>query len=176
MTNANNEGRKARLEKQVVEGCLLVYNLLTGRTLRVERVGQPPEPDILCSDPVTGDEFGIEVVSAYYDEDHARAEWEKARGKHTVDYQITRPDREENVRVLAWVARNIRRKARKEYHVAGRLLLVVLTYPQRLYLCQEEERLTGLRIPRRHPFNEIYVLSQHSELYQLFPERRWILR
>ena len=178
MTNAEDERRKAGLETQVVEGFLLVYNRLTGRRLRVERLGLPPlrEPDVLCRDPVTGEEIGIEVVSAYSGEDHARAEWEKARGRHTAEYQLTRSDREENVRILACVARNIRRKARNKYSSPGRLLLVVLTYPQRLYLRQAEKRLTRLRIPRRHPFDEIHVLSQWSELYQLFPERRWILR
>jgi len=175
LTNANNEGRKARLETQVVEGFLPIYNKMTGRALRIERLGQPPEPDVLCRDERTGEEYGVEVVTAYYDEHHARAEWEKARGRDTAGYQLTLPDREENIRVLAWVARNIRRKARNKYRVSGWLLLVVLTYTWRLYLCQEEKRVTRLRIPKRPPFDEIHLLSQWGELYQLFPERRWLL-
>jgi hypothetical protein len=56
------------------------------------------------------------------------------------------------------------------------VFLVVLTYPWQLYLVHVEKRLEGLYVPKTHPFDEIYMLSQHSELYQLFPQRRWILR
>lgn len=104
LSNTEDERRKARLETQVVEGFLPIYNKMTGRALRIERLGQPPEPDVLCRDERTGEENGVEVVSAYYDKDHARAEWEKARGRDTAGYQLTLPDREENIRVLAWVA------------------------------------------------------------------------
>ena len=165
------------MEQSVGEAFLPVYNKRTGRRLRVERLGQPPEPDVFCRDERTGEETGIEVVGAYSGEDQARAVWERARGRNAAEYQQSRPDREENVRVLAWVLRNIRKKARKPYTVSGRLLLVVFTYPWRFYLRQEEERLARLRIPRRHPFDEIHIFSpEHGELYRLFPMRRWILR
>lgn len=175
MSNAEDERRKARLETQVIEGFLPIYNKMTGRALRVERLGQPPEPDVLCSDERTGEEIGVEVGTAYYDESHATTVWGVPRGKRVSDYQLTAPDWVENIRVLARAANIIRRKARKRYEAPGRLLLTVFTYSWRLYLCQEEKRVTRLRIPKRHPFDEIHVLSQWGELYQLFPERQWIL-
>ena len=176
MSNAEDERRKARLETQVVEGFLPIYNKMTGRALRVERLGQPPEPDVLCSDERTGEEIGVEVGTAYYDESHATTVWGAPRGKRVSDYQLTRPDWEENVRVLDEAARIIDQKAQKPYSVTGRLLLAVFIYTWRLYLSQEEEQLDELPVPITHRFDEIHLLSQHGELYQLFPERRWILR
>lgn len=176
LSNVIDERRKARVEHQIAEGFLPIYNTMTGRAFRVCRSGRPPEPDIMCKDERTGEQIGIEVTIAYYDEDHATAEWETARGKEIAGYQLPRPDWQENVRVLDRVVANIRQKARKEYQLSGRLLLVVLTYSWRLYLREVEKQLTTLRIPLRSPFSEIHVLSQHGELYQLFPERRWILR
>jgi len=164
------------VEQHVGEAFLSVYNWATGTKLRVDRSGKPPEPDVLCRDERTGQEIGIEVVGAYYGEDHAKAAWGTGRGAQTEGYQLTRPDWEENKRVLDWVLQSIHDKAGKRYTVSGRLLLVVFTHPARLYLAQEEERLEELRIPTRHPFDEIHVFSQHGELYQLFPERQWILR
>ena len=165
MSNAEDERRKARLEGQVVEEFLRVYNVMTGTALRVERLGEPPEPDVLCRDGRTGEEVGIEVGSAYYDENHATSVWGAARGNQIGDYQLTRQDWEENLRVLAQAARIIEKKTQKTYHVPGRL-----------YLGQEQDQLDQLRVPTTHRFDEIHLFSQHGELYQLFPERRWILR
>jgi hypothetical protein len=176
LADAADQDRKRRLERDAADGFLLVYKGVAGKPLRVLRPGEPPEPDLLCRDERTGEEVGIEVGTAYYEDDHAKAVWGAARGNQANNYQLTRPDREENIRVLAQATRIIRRKARNHYETSGRLLLLVLTYPWRFYLVHVEERLEGLHLPKIHLFDEMYIFSQHSELYQLFPEKRWILR
>lgn len=140
------------------------------------RAGTPPEPDVICKHLKGSKQLGIEVVTSYYDEEHAKSVWIQARGKKVPNHSLTRPDSEGNVRVLAESVRVIKAKRKKKYVVKDRLLLVVLTYPQRLYLSQVEKRLVQLRIPRHHPFDEIYVMSQHGEVYCLFPINEWILR
>lgn len=171
-----DQDRKRRLEREATDGFLLVYRNRMGNHLHVLRPGKPPEPDIICRDKRTGEEVGIEVGTAYYEDGHAKAVWGAARGNHANDFQLTRPDWKENIRVLAQAACIMRRKARKSYRVSGRVFLLVLTYPSLFYLVRTEERLERLYIPKTHPFDEIHMVSQHSELYQLFPQRRWILR
>jgi hypothetical protein len=163
---------KNKLELTVVSEFLLA----TGFPYRILRAGTPPEPDVICEYLKGPKQLGIEVVTSYYDEEHAKSVWKPARGKKAPDYCLTRPDSEENVRVLAESVRVIKAKRKKKYLVKDNLLLVVLTYPRRLYLCQVEERLVRLRTPRHHPFDEIYLMSQHGEVYRLFPTNEWILR
>ena len=179
MSNTSADPHKVKLERAVAEEFLLPYNLATGRAFVVLRAGEPPEPDVLCLDRSTGEEIGIEVGTAYYEPDHARAIWKRARGREVSTYFIRGRDRIQNVRVLAQALRIIRAKSRKSrtnYRVSGRLLLVVLTYPQRLYLSDVEERLGTLRIPSSHPFNEMHIVSQYGEVYCLFPARGWVLQ
>jgi hypothetical protein len=176
LADTADQGRKRRLEREAVDGFLLVYRTRTGNPLYVLRPGKPPEPDIICRDERTGEEVGIEVGTAYYEDGHAKAVWEAARGNHADDFQLTCPDWKENIRVLAQAARIMRRKARKSYRVSDRAFLVVFTYPSLFYLVRTEERLERLYVPKTHPFDEIYMLSQHGELYRLFPpQRKWIL-
>ncbi len=178
MSNTHSDRLKARLEEDIVREFLLYHNWGRARKTRFLRAGVPPEPDTICTVDGTGEQVGIEVGNAYYDEEHAKAVWGPPRGEKTSPHFLTRPDSEENVRALAQALRRIRAKGRKprgHYHVSGRLVLIVFTYSWRLYLCDVEDRLASLRIPISHPFDEIYILSQY-ELYQLFPERGWIIK
>lgn len=152
------------------------FLLATGNPCKVLRAGLPPEPDIVCEHRRTGRQVGIEVVSVYYDQKHAKSVWMEARGKNAPSYAIRRKDSVENVRLLAGSLRQIRAKSRKRYSVNDHLLLVVYTYPRRLYLRTIEKRLATLRLPSRHPFDEIYIMSINFEVYCLFPNKTWILR
>ncbi len=106
-----------------------MYENRTGNHLHVLHPGKPPEPDIICRDEETGEKVGIEVGTAYYEDGHAKAVWEAARGNHANDFQLTRPDWEENIRVLAQATRIMRHKAKKTYRISGRVFLLVFTYP-----------------------------------------------
>jgi len=44
----------------------------------------------------------MEITTAYYDDTHAKAEWQKAREKPSKPYMLTQPDRVENERLLDW--------------------------------------------------------------------------
>ena len=147
------------------------YNLFSKTQFSVLGPGVPPEPDVLLGDSQGGERIGIEVATAYYGPDHARADWERRRGKTIPDYQITQRDSAMNTQVLEEVGRLLQQKSEKCYTVRGRLLLVVFTFPWRLYLEEVEENLKALPVPASHPFHEIYVVSQNDEAYCLFPKR-----
>lgn len=160
-----------------MRGFLSPYNCWSGKAFRFLRQGNPncvpPEPDFICRDNGTGEQIGVEVTTAYYDEAHATSEWKQSRGEETSPYFLKNPDYVENERVLDRVALKIRDKATKRYEAPGKLLLVVLTYSWRLYLSDVQERLDVFELPKSHRFDEIHLASQ-NEIYQLFPGRKWL--
>ena len=172
MSLAISDPLKKKLEGDVVSGFLLA----SGNPYKVLRDGIPPEPDKMCEHRGNGRQVGIEIVTVYYDQDHAKSVWPPARGGKPLSYGINRKDSVENVRLLAKCLRSIRAKSWKHYTVTDYLVLVVFTYPQCLYLCDLEERIETLSLPTEHQFNEICLMSQHGEVYRLFPNKDWILR
>lgn len=170
-----DDGLKRRLEWNVATEFLLEYNHAIGSSFRATSHGKPPEPDILCKDSQTGERIGIEIGTAYYDDTHAKSVWDSARGKKASPYWISRPDAQENRRVLRNANKIIRRKSKGRYSATGRLLLVVALEPIRLYFTKiPATDLKTLCVPQGHPFHEIYVLSTHGEPLQLYPVRRWL--
>lgn len=165
--------RKSRLEMNIVAAFLPLYNHATGASLMIDGRGMPPEPDVLCQDTVTSLFVGIEVVTVYHDDTHAKSVWALARGKLAPSYSLTRPDFIEGKRILARALREIRKKARKSYKSPGGTMLLVQCYPWRFYLSDVAEELVTLRVPRSHPFMGIYLASQH-EIVRLYPHFQWI--
>lgn len=165
---------KDKLEETVAKDFLRVIR----SPYRNFRNGNPQknEPDILCEDQGTGKRVGIEVTSLYYDNNHARSVWEPARKGKPRSYEIRRTDHAENVRLCAEALRRIRAKSKKPYAGTDHLILVVFMYPQRLYLCDIEERLYTLNLPTHYGFDEIVLMSQNGEVYRLFPDKTWLLR
>jgi hypothetical protein len=165
--------RKARLEMNIVSAFLPLYNHATGASLTMVRHGMPPEPDILCQDTVTSLFVGIEVVTVYHDDTHAKSVWAVARGKPAPVYSLTKPDSIEEKRILARALREIRKQARKSYEGPSGTMLLVQLYPWRFHLSDVEEAVATLRIPRLHPFRAIHLASQH-EIARLYPHFEWI--
>lgn len=163
---------KIKLEETVVREFVLAI----GNPYKVLRDGIPPEPDVLCEDQGTGKRVGIEVVTIYYDKIHAKSVWEFARRRKPLSYEIRRTDHAESVRLCAEVLRRIRAKSKKRYTATDYLILVVFIYPHRLYLCEIENRIETLNLPNCHPFDEIVLMSQHGEVYRLFPNKTWLLQ
>ncbi|MGH7147404.1 MAG: hypothetical protein ACREIJ_05815 [Nitrospiraceae bacterium] len=179
-SKSRDESIKETLENTVAREFLLSYNHATRSRFRIIRKGKPPEPDVICRDASSHEQIGIEVAVAYYDYGgrHAKAIWGPTRGKRTDPYFLARPDFEANSSVLAHAARIIKGKATKSYSGrVSRAFLTILLFPDRLYLSESEmeERLSNLRLPRDHPFTEIHILSQHGEVYRLFPKHGWVL-
>lgn len=170
-SQAGSDSLKTKLEETVARE----YLLANSSPYKEVRIGLPPEPDLVCKHRQTGHEIGIEVVSVYYDKLHAKSVWTLARGEQTFSYSIRQRDSIENVRLLAESLRRIRAKSRKRYINNGPLVLVVFIYPQRFYLCAVEKRLATLLLPSCHPFDQICIMSQHGEVYCLFPSKSWIL-
>ena len=171
--NSAHDRRKARFEQDVTSGFLMPYNHAKGTVFSIIRGGIPPEPDLICKDCRTCLQIGIEVVTAYYDKNHAKSVWEQARSKAAAPYFLTGPDHIINKRALAHALRNIKNKSTKTYKTPGRLFLLVQIYPWRLYLSDVTDSLETLHLPKFHPFDEIHLASQ-NEVYQLFPNREWI--
>jgi len=166
--------RKQRVEREAVSAFLVLYNHVSRSDFRIIRKGVPPEPDTICKDRKNGERIRIEVTTAYNEDAYAKAVWEKARGKKTKSYYFTRPDRLENARILTEVRRIIEKKTKKRYATPGRLLLVVLAFSQRFCVQDVRRELDILRIPKLHPFDEIYLMDQIGGVYCLFPPPRWI--
>lgn len=172
-STSSHDLRKARLERLIASNFLSLYNRAKITDFYALRTGTPPEPDLICKDHNTRQEIGIEVVTAYYDEDHAKSVWEPARGNPETPHSLTRPDHIENRRVLAHALKKLRQKTKKNYTRPGKLLLLIQIYPWRLYLSDVLESVEALRLPKSHRFDEIHLASQY-EVYQLFPDREWI--
>jgi hypothetical protein len=170
MKPAMRDPLKEKLEETVAREFLLAI----GNAYRILRAGLPPEPDIMCEHQGTGKQVGVEVGTVYYNNDHAKDEWKAARKGTPRLYTINRPA--ENVPLLAKALRRIRAKSKKPYAVTDHLILVVFMYPQRLYLCDLEKRIETLSLPTHHRFDEIVLMSQHGEVYRLFPDKTWLLR
>jgi len=165
--------RKARFEQRITSAFLLVYNRARGAAFSIVRAGTPPEPDLVCQDAKSSSSMGVEVVTVYYDETHAKSVWEQARSNQMSPYFIAKTDDIENRRVLARALREIKKKSKKEYKRLDRTLLLVQVYPLRFYLSDVREVLEAVQIPLSHPFDEIHLSSQY-EVYELLPHRRWI--
>jgi len=173
-------GLKERWEKAITDWFLPLFNWNRRSLFRVIRSGDSSEPDVLCEDERTKERLWIEVTTAYYNDDHARTEWEKARGKSSKPYWLTQPDRVENQRLFDQVEERLREKLGKptnHYRVLEPVLLVVFTRSFRLYLGNllVRRRLEALVVPDVHPFREVYIVSEAPEVYRLFPERGMIL-
>ena len=117
MSLAVSDPLKNNLEETVAREFLLA----TGSPYKVLRAGLPPEPDQLCEHRKTDRQVGIEVVSVYYDQHHAKSVWMQAREKKALPYAISRKDSVENIRLLAESLRRIRAKSRKRYSGNGHL-------------------------------------------------------
>jgi len=168
-------------EKVITEWFLPMYNWGRGTGFRWARKGDPNagEPDALYEDEGTRERVWMEITTAYYDDTHAMAEWQKARGKSSEPYMLTKPDRVENQRLLDQVEERLRQKLQKpagHYKVSEPVLLLVFTKSFRLHLGGRSirERLEALVVPEIHPFQEIYIVSETPEVYQIFPERGMI--
>lgn len=121
--------RKARFEQNITSAFLLVYNRARGTAFSIVRAGTPPELDLVCQDAKSSSSMGVEVVTVYYDETHAKSVWEQARGNQMSPYFIAKTDDIENRRVLARGLREIKKKSKKEYKRLDRTLLLVQVYP-----------------------------------------------
>jgi hypothetical protein len=172
MNPAISDPLKIKLEGTVVREFLHAI----GNPYKVLCHGLPPQPDVICEYEGTGKQVDIEVVSVYYDNNHARSVWEPARTGKPRSYEIRQNDAAANVRLLAEALRRIRAKSKKPYAVTNHRILVVFMYPERLYLCDLEERIETLNLPTHHLFDEIVLMSQHGEVYRLFPDKIWLLR
>lgn len=172
MIRAIRDPLKEKLEETVAREFLLAI----GNPYKILHNGTPPEPDILCEHQGTGKRVGIEVTSLYYDNNHAKSEWEHARKGKPLSYEIREADYAENVRLCEEVTRRILAKSKNPYTGTDHLILVIFMYPQRLYLCDLEERLYTRNLSTHHGFDEIVLMSQHGEVYRFFPTKTWLFR
>ncbi len=113
-------------------------------------------PDFECMDQASGETFGLEVVTAYYDEQIAKGEWDLARGKQE-SYNsglLVNPD----IQLAEFVNKELSDKCQKQYNVSYPVVLVVdasspLTSEEDILLSV----LPAIQLPAQIPFQEIYL-------------------
>lgn len=158
-----HEDLKKAHERRVAEKFLLEYRHATECALRLCRQGE--RPDCICRDDHTGEEIGLEIGTAYYENAPAASEWERARGKAPSDYLLTRPDSAENERAFQQGERILQEKCSKprdHFDMSRPVWLLVYTSPWRLYFNSllVKKRLEALLLPAGHPFARIFVMSE----------------
>lgn len=113
-------------------------------------------PDFECRDQASRETFGLEVVTAYYNEQIAKGEWDLARGKQE-SYSsglLVNPD----IQLAEFVNKELSNKCQKQCDVSHPVVLVVDARPP---LTSEEDILLSvlpaIQIPAQIPFQEIYL-------------------
>ena len=116
------------------------------------------EPDVIYS--LAGRTVGIEVATAYYDHMQAKAEWQLARG-------ISKFDSHGIAKIGSWVdpdklistqvQREIDDKCSKSYSGVDAAWLCIEQHAPLADVSETLDLVARLRIPREHPFEEIYL-------------------
>ena len=117
------------------------------------------EPDVIfSSDGLT---LGIEIATAYYNEDDAKADWDLARGISQFDSDsiaplgpiLIGPDK----LIASAVQRELDDKCSKTYSRTDLVWLCVYEHAALAEVSETEDLITRLKIPNKHPFEKIYL-------------------
>jgi len=118
------------------------------------------EPDVIYS--LAGRNVGIEIATAYYDHMQARAEWQLARG-------ILKFDSRGIARIGSWVdsdklisaqvQRELDDKCSKNYSGVDAAWLCIEQHAPLTDVSETLDLVARLKIPREHPFEQIYLGS-----------------
>jgi len=164
---------KRRAERGVAESFLLAYNSVTRSAYIIDADGEAP--DFICRDPESGDRLGLEIATAYYDEQTAKGLWEMIRGRSdrasgsVINPEATLADR---------LNQRLREKWKKDY---GPRCVLALHADAELTSAAEfdETVLPSLEMPAEEsPFEAVYVrlAGKNAEpemvWWQLYPRKR----
>lgn len=160
MTPAETKVRQHRHEKRTGDSLLCALGI-QGEFLR--HGDEKSEPDLLYS--IAGQTIGIEVTSAYYDENHASAEWRPDPVVVTAGNSEWRPywSGECSVGLLAVRAQQqLTRKTSKPYCGADSIWLCLHCDGTINDVAEYEALAKSLRIPKAHVFHRLFLTVEAS--------------
>lgn len=162
MTPAETKVRQHRHEKRTGDSLLCALGI-QGEFLR--HGDEKSEPDLLYS--IAGQTVGIEVTSAYYDNNHASAEWRPDPVVVTAGNPEWRPywSDECSVGLLAASAQwQLTRKAGKPYRGADAIWLCLHCDGTINDVAEYETLAKNLRIPEAHVFQRLFLTAEANVL------------
>lgn len=160
-----NDNLKKAHERAVGQRFIGPYNRRIGRNFRL--VALRERPDLEFFDAESRETLGVEVLTGYYSQEHARREWTDARGGRAGEepQEIYEPDRQVVERVL----KRIGEKLEDTFNYPHPLALVVDLGPTALTTVDDFTRITErLFFPFPPPYRGIYLLDRQDHLKPLY--------
>jgi hypothetical protein len=126
------------------------YNTRHGTAFAYYDRGADP-PDLIYCDG--SQEMLIEVTAAYYNTDHAKMNWQNARGvAGALGMCIIQSPGQE---LIAHINAGLAKKCDKPY--PANCTLVLQLYPDLIAAEELDASISQIRVPRDHPFEHIYL-------------------
>jgi hypothetical protein len=160
-----NEDLKKRHERAVGERFISAYNQQVAKHFQLAAVRE--RPDLEFRDSETGEMLGVEVLTSYYGEDHARREWTDARGGRAGEelLPVAEPDRS----VVEKSLKGILGKLQDPFDYPHQLFLVVDISPAVLTTVDDFRReVERLFFASRPQYRGIFVMDWKGQVHPLY--------
>lgn len=160
-----NDGLKKAHERAVGERFIRLYNCTVNRNFCLAELRE--RPDLEFSDAGTGDRLGVEIITGYYGQEHARRVWTDARGGREGDepLEIKEPDASLVNRILTKIAA----KLGNSFEYPHPLVLVVDLAPAQLTSASDFRQIVErLFFPQPPQYRGIYLLDWRDDLQPLY--------
>ena len=162
-----------KVEYATAQNFIQWYNQRTGRNLALSK--KQETPDFIYTDE--NGEIGLEVTTAYYNQDHARVTAETGRGRRrafTIKEIIDDPEGIEGhtvwdpeLSLIDFINSLIVKKYAKPYGencvLVIRVLMPALTTDYEFL----HEVLPNIRLPEQTPFKEVYLTANQQAYFKL---------
>ena len=177
--NSNKQKRQDYKKQHEEASCkkfLEIYNKKFNKEIKFVSHGDPDkrEPDCICSEGLN-----IEIVTAYYDEIHAK---QSRRIIDVVNNRISKEEYDEKYQdntlcmvnfdegLFNFINKEIRKKIQKNYNYKGKLFLLVTSRPAITNKQEMERYIEAYRDFENNKFDEIWLMVNYDgerEIYKL---------
>ncbi|NMC44825.1 MAG: hypothetical protein GYA46_12975 [candidate division Zixibacteria bacterium] len=162
---------KRLIESTWGERFLKLYNVQHSTSFRITSQPNPPEPDLKCEDPGSGDVLFLEITELWENDADAKDLYDLVRGIVTEDEQLHRKLAEDARKdpYDAYFNRlmdRIYEKCSCRYVASGPIILVIGDKSPFSSVTEvQEEILSNIRIPDEHPFAGISLVLLEPSTY-----------
>lgn len=164
---SDQELKKAH-ERAVGKRFISGYNERFGKNFTLEVCRE--RPDLEFTDPTTGEQLGVEVLTGYYSQGHAEREWTEAR-RGPQDYGVCTIHEPDNC-VVERVVRKIADKAEESFAYPHPLVLVADISLAVLTTINDFKRIVeGLFFPSPPQYQGIYLLDKDNRVEPLWERK-----